>query len=237
MTARPPSAVDFEACDEPRANMSCHNVSSTSDTLTNDLDAAQAGASAPFAAKTDTTPLPSSLTDTLKVSHGQAKMNQALAVVIQEMKSREDRTAYWMKELEETNITLYSRIAIQQHKIKDLEARLANNQVDLMSELQNTISTLQDTITSLEEDVEAASWNEWHKNEEIRRLEEMVDSKNILRLEKALDWERSRNCILRDEMSKVCMKKNQEYSELYTQLRNLQAGHPAGRKAGERDKY
>ena len=237
MTARPPSAVDFEACDEPRANMSCHNVSSTSDTLTNDLDAAQAGASAPFAAKTDTTPLPSSLTDTLKVSHGQAKMNQALAVVIQEMMSREDRTAYWMKELEETNITLYSRIAIQQHKIEDLEARLANNQVDLMSELQNTISTLQDTITSLEEDVEAASWNEWHKNEEIRRLEEMVDSKNILRLEGALDWEKSRNCILCDEMSDVCMKKNQEYFELYTQLRNLQASHPVGGKAGERDKY
>jgi hypothetical protein len=89
MTARPPFAVDFEACDEPRANMSCHNVSSTSDTLTNEfdgtLDAAQAGASTSFAANTDTTPLPSLSTDTLEVNHGQAKMNQALAVIIQEM--------------------------------------------------------------------------------------------------------------------------------------------------------
>ena len=77
MTARPPSAVDFEACDEPRANMSCHNVSSTSDTLANKidgtLDAAQAWASAPLAAKADKTPSPSSSTDTLKVNHGLAK--------------------------------------------------------------------------------------------------------------------------------------------------------------------
>ncbi len=63
---------------------------------------------------------------------------------------------------------------------------------------------------------------------------EMVDRKNISRLEKSLDWERSRNRILRDEMSAVCMKKNQEYFELYTQLRNLQASHLVGEKAGEK---
>ncbi len=117
--------------------------------------------------------------------------------------------------------------------IPNLEAWLANNNAELISELRDTITTLQDTITSLEEDVEAASWNEWHKNEEIRRLEEMVDSKNILRLEGALDWEKSRNCILCDKMSDVCMKKNQEYFELYTQLRNLQASHLVGGKLGK----
>jgi hypothetical protein len=182
-------------------------------------DAAQVVASATLAAKADNTPLPALLTDTVKENHSLAKQNQALAIVIQEMKSREDRDAYWYKELEETNSALYSRIANQHYTIEDLEAQLANNQAELISELQNTITTLQDTITSLEEDVEAASWNEWHKNEEIHRLEEMVDSKNILGLEKALDWERSHNRILRDEMSDVCMKKNREYFELYTQFR------------------
>ena len=150
MTVRPPSAVNFEACDEPRANMSFHNLSSTSDTLTNDfdgtLDAAQAGASASFAAKTDTTPLPSSSTDTLKVNHGLAKQNQALAVVIQEIKSREDRTAYWYKELEKTNSALHSRIREQHYQIEDLEAWLANNQAELISELQNTITTLEEAV-------------------------------------------------------------------------------------------
>jgi hypothetical protein len=79
MTARPPSAVDFGAYDEPRLNMSCHNVSSTLDTLANKidgtLDAAQAEASAPLAAKADNTPSPSLSTDTLKVNHGLAKQN------------------------------------------------------------------------------------------------------------------------------------------------------------------
>ena len=114
MTARFPSTVDFGAYDEPRVNMSCHNASATSDTLANiideTLDAAQAGASAPLAAEADKTPLPASSTDRLKVNHGLAKQNLVLAVVIQEMKSREDRTAYWYKELEKTNSALYSRI-------------------------------------------------------------------------------------------------------------------------------
>jgi hypothetical protein len=60
MMARPLSAVGFGAYDEPRVNMSCHNVSSTSDTLANKidgtLDAAQAGASTPLAGKADKLP-------------------------------------------------------------------------------------------------------------------------------------------------------------------------------------
>ena len=73
------------------------------------------------------------------MNHGLAKQNQALAVVIQEMKSREDRTAYWYKELEKTNSALYLRIQSQHYQIEDLEARLANNQAELIYELQNTI--------------------------------------------------------------------------------------------------
>ena len=170
-----------------------------------------------------------------------AELNHALVIVVQQVKLQVEKAARSYECLEKNYYRLDTEYwrDYERHSgvIANLEARLANNNAELTSELRDTITTLQDTITSQEEDVEVASWNEWHKNEEIRRLEEMVDSKNILRLEKALDWERSRNCILRDEMSKVCMKKNQEYFELYTQLRNLQAGHPVGRKAGERDKY
>ena len=60
------------------------------------------------------------------------------------------------------------------------------------------------------------SWNEWQQTEDIRRLEEMVDSKNISRLEESLDWERSRNRILCDEICDVSMKKNREIFDLYT---------------------
>ena len=133
--ARFPSAVDYGAYDEPRVNMSCHNASPTSDTLVNKidgiLDAAQAGASTPLAAEADKTPSPASSTDTLKVNHGLATKNLALAVVIQEMKSREERIDYWYKELEKANIALYSSIREQHYQIKDLEARLENNQAEL----------------------------------------------------------------------------------------------------------
>lgn len=191
MMARPPSAVDFGAYDEPRVNMSCHNVSSTSDMLANKidgtLDAAQAWASAPLAAKADKTPSPSSSTDTLKVNHGLAKQNQALAVVIQEMKSREDRTAYWYKELEKFNSALYSRIQSQHYQIEDLEARLANNQVELIYELQNTITTLEGAV-------DEAAWTEW----EIQLLKERVDSK-----EESLNQLRGNNYGLHDKICRL----------------------------------
>jgi hypothetical protein len=174
MTARFPSVDNFGANDEPRVNMSCHNVFSTSDTLANKidgtLDAAQAGVSATLATKADKTPSPASLTDTLKENHYLAKQNQALAVVTQEMKSREDRTAYWYKELEKTNSALYLRIQSQDYQIKDLEAWLANNQAELISELQNT-------ITTLDEAVNEAAWTEESLFNEIQLLKERVDSK------------------------------------------------------------
>jgi hypothetical protein len=76
--------------------------------------------------------------------------------------------------------------------IDDLQARLANNNADLISELQ-------EIITSLEEAAEEASWTDWRQSEEIRRLEGIVDSKNISRMEESIDWERSCNCKLCEE--------------------------------------
>ena len=69
------------------------------------------------------------------------------------MRSREDRTAYWYKKLEKFNSALYSRIQSQHYQIEDLEARLANNQVELIYELQNTITTLEGAV-------DEAAWTE-----------------------------------------------------------------------------
>ncbi len=78
-----------------------------------------------------------------------------------------------------------------------------------------------------------ASWNEGRYIEDIRRLEEMVDSKNISRLEESIDWERSRNCILCDEICGLA----DEIGELYAQIRYLQASRFVGEQARERDNY
>ena len=115
---------------------------------------------------------PTPWTDMVKENRDLANQNHALAIVVQKMKSGEDRTAYWYRELEKTHDALYSDIQRQRDRIKDLEAWLANNQSELISELR-------DTITTLEEAVDVASWTESRQNQEIRRLEEMVDSKNI----------------------------------------------------------
>ncbi len=76
--------------------------------------------------------------------------------------------------------------------IDDLKAQLANNNADLISELQ-------ENITSVEEAAEEVSWTYWSQRNEIRRLEGIVDSENISRMEESIDWERPRNCKLREE--------------------------------------
>jgi len=220
-----------------------------------DPDAAQAVASDTLVAKAESIPQPASWTDItrdnnelIKQNQAMAELNHSLIIVVQQAKLREEKTARSYKYFENKYCLLdslyqsskesyYAVLADYEVRVADLKAWLANNNAELISELQDTITTLQDTITSLEVNLEAASWTEWEKNNEIYHREEMVDSKNILRLEKSLDWARNRNRILCDEMSAVCMKKNQEYSELYTQLRNLQASHSAGEKAGEKDNH
>ena len=173
--------------------MSCHDLFSHSEMLANKIDgasdAAQAVASATLVTKVDNIPQPTPWADMVKENNRLAKQNQALAIIIQEMKSREDRTTYWYKELEKTRDALYSDIRRQRNRIKDLEARLANNQAKLSSELQ-------DTITTLEEAVDVASWTEMRQNQEICCLEEMVDSKNISEMEESLARFKERNFVL-----------------------------------------
>ena len=59
--------------------------------------------------------------------------------------------------------------------IDDLQARLANNNADLISELQ-------ENITSLEEAAKEVSWTDWSQRDKILRLEGIVDRKNISRM-------------------------------------------------------
>ena len=176
--------------------MSRHDLFSHSEILANKIDgasdAAQAVASAMLATKVDNIPQPKPWADTVKENHRLVKQNQALAVVIQEMKLFEGRTSYWYKELEKTRDALYSDIRRQRNRIKDLEAWLANNQAELISELR-------DTVTTMEEAVNAASWTELRHNQKIRCLEEMVDSKNILKMEESLAQLKEHNFLLSAE--------------------------------------
>ncbi len=58
--------------------------------------------------------------------------------------------------------------------------------------------------------------------EEIRRLEGIVDSENISRMEESIDWERSRNCKLRKENCRL----SGEVGRLQFQINNMRASHP-----------
>jgi predicted nucleic acid-binding Zn-ribbon protein len=98
--------------------------------------------------------------------------------------------------------------------IHDLKARLANNNVDFNSELQ-------EYITFLEEAAEEASWTESSQRDENRLLEVIVDSKNISSMEKSIDWERSRNYMLCEENCQL----SGEVGRLQAQINNLQASH------------
>ena len=107
--ARFPSVVDLGANDEPRVNVSRHNPFSHSKMLANKIDgapdAAQAVTYTTLVAKADNIPQPTPWTDKVKENHELSKQNQALAVIIQEMKLWEDRTSYWYKELEKLVMT------------------------------------------------------------------------------------------------------------------------------------
>jgi hypothetical protein len=77
--------------------------------------------------------------------------------------------------LEESWEWLYLDYWSQHDAINNLEAQLANNNANLISEHR-------ENITSLEEAAEEASWTEWSHRDEIRRLEGIVDRKNISRM-------------------------------------------------------
>ncbi len=122
--------------------------------------------------------------DVVKENRVLADQNHALAIVVRQMKSREIEAAHKCRALEESRDRLsldydrlYSDYWSQRDVIYDLQVRLANNNADFISELQ-------ENITSLEEAAEEASWTDWRQSEEIRRLEGIVNSKNISRMDR-----------------------------------------------------
>jgi hypothetical protein len=117
--------------------------------------------------------------------------------------------------LEKTRDDLYSKIQRQCNSIEDLEAPLANNQAEL-------ISKLRDTITTMEEAVDAVSWTESRQNQEIRHLEEMVDSKNILEMEESLAQLRKCNFLLSAENCNLY----DEVDRLLSQINKMRSCHP-----------
>jgi hypothetical protein len=162
-----------------------------------------------------------------------ADQNHALAIVVGQMKSREIEAAHRFRALEESRDQLsldydrlYSDYWSQRDVIKDLQARLANNNANLISELQ-------EMITSLEEASEEASWTDWRQSIEIRRLEGIVDSDNISRMDESIDWERSRNCKLREENCHL----SSEVGRLQYQINDMRASPPVGETATGVDDY
>ena len=216
MMARLPSVVDLGANDEPRVDVSrLFNLEMLSNKIDGAPDAAQAVVSATLVAKADSIPQPAPWIDTVKENHGLFKQNQALAIIVQEMKSQEQDAAYWYGELEKSRGWLYLDIQRKRDVIEDLEAWLANNNAELISELQ-------DTITTLEEAVNAASWTELGQNKEIHHLEEMVDSKNISEMEESLTRERKHNYMHYKENCRL----NSEVGGLRYQINNMRSCRP-----------
>ena len=68
-----------------------------------------------------------------------------------------------------------------------------------------------------------ASWTDWRQSEEIRWLEGIVDSENISRMEKSINWERSHNCKLRKENCHLSV----EVGRLQFQINDMRARRPA----------
>ena len=153
-------------------------------------------------------------------------MRWLLAIVVGQMKSREQEAAHRCRALEESRDWLYLDYWSQRDVIDDLKARLANNNANLISELQ-------EMITSLEEASEEASWTDWRQSIEIRRLEGIVDSDNISRMDESIDWERSRNCKLREENCHL----SSEVGRLQYQINDMRASPPVGETATGVDDY
>ena len=161
--------------------------------------------------------------DVVKENRVLADQNNALAIVVGQMKSQEISAAHTCRALEESRDRLsldydrlYSDYCSQRNVIDDLQARLANNNADLISQLN-------ENITSLEEAADEASWTDWRQSEEIRRLEGIVDSKNISRMEESIDWERSRNRKFREENYRL----SGEVFRLQFQINDMRASRPA----------
>jgi hypothetical protein len=169
-------------------------------------DAAQAVASATLLAKDVSIPQSAPWIDTVKENGDLANQNHAMAIIVQQVKSREERTAYWYRELEKSRDWLYLDIQRQRNVINDLKAWVANNNTKLISEFQ-------DNITSLEEAVEVVFWTDLRQSEEIRCISSMEES---------INWERKHNCMLCKENCRL----HGEVGRLRFQINDIQSYHP-----------
>jgi hypothetical protein len=103
-------------------------------------DAVQAVASAMLLAKAVSIRQPVPWIDTVKENHVLAVQNHALAIIVQQMKLSEQEATHWYRELKESQDWLYLDHQRQCNVINDLEARVANNNANLISELQDNIT-------------------------------------------------------------------------------------------------
>ncbi len=130
----------------------------------------------------------------------------ALAMVVVEQKSREQVYGKVCRDLEDTLVRERSELSSTVHMCRDVEESLTRkrsetqrpcNVIDYVSARQidnaDLISALRENITD--------------QREEIRRLEELVDSQNI------------------------------DIDKLQSQIRYLQASRPVEKTAGKRDNY
>jgi hypothetical protein len=159
-------------------------------------------------------------------NHDMAVQIHALAIVVKHQKSRELTATYRFRALEDSLARERLDNQRQRDYIDDLSAPLKNNNADV-------IFSLRKNIAELEEENETLSWTESRLRDEIRRLEELVDSSNISRLKESIEWERKSNCRLRDEIRSLAS----ELGRLHAQIRYLQASRPVEETAGNRDNY
>ena len=169
-----------------------------------------------------------------------------LAMVVVEQKSQEQVAGKVCRDLEDTIVGEWSELSGAIHRCRDAEELLArewsetqhlrnviNNILACQIDNADLISALRENITELEEAAEVASWTEWGLRQEICRLEELVNSQDISRMEESIAWERSRNCILCEEI----WSRAGDIDKLQSQIRYLQASRPVEKTAGERDNY
>ena len=106
MTARLPSVVDLGANVEPQVNVIRHDPFFHLEILANKIDgapdAAQTVTSVTLVAKAESIPQPALWIVTVKKSCVQADQNHALAIVVQQMKSREQDATHWYGELQKS---------------------------------------------------------------------------------------------------------------------------------------
>ena len=136
--------------------------------------------------------------------------NHAFAIVVGQLKSQEQEAAYRCRALEESLDRERSNNCRQRFVIHNLETRLANNNANL-------ISSLQEHITFLEESAEEASWSEWGHSEEIRGLGE-----DISEMRNSINWEIS----FSDKVQQENRNLSDEVYILQAQINDLRASCP-----------